>query len=141
MLQAPHKQVFVKINAFVDAGVAQLVEVLSSFPSLQTTESCQGDEETLGAWVCFYYGRWWEGKWMDLAHFYYEFLAPRLLSRVGNRVHIILYNSDFDNRPHCSLEVSVGAMPRVLKALRQMRREFNDWVARKFEYSYDTLHT
>ena len=36
-----HPQVWAKVNAPVDEGVRALVEALSGFKGLQTTESCQ----------------------------------------------------------------------------------------------------
>jgi len=39
-----HKQVPVKVTAYVDEGIGPLVEVLNKFDGVQTTQSCQGDE-------------------------------------------------------------------------------------------------
>lgn len=36
-----HRQIWVKVNALVDEGIVELVNALSSFPKLQTYESCQ----------------------------------------------------------------------------------------------------
>lgn len=63
-----HKQVFVKINAPVDAAICDLVSALGAFPSLETIESCQGSEKS-SAWVCFRYGNYWDHPWRDLAAF------------------------------------------------------------------------
>ncbi len=61
-----HAQTWVKINAPVDAALDELMCVLSTFPRLQTIESCQGNR-TRPAWVCFSYGNSWEHPWRELA--------------------------------------------------------------------------
>ena len=74
-----HKQCWVKVNAPVDCGVADLVEALSSFPMLQTRESC----ECLGeecAWVGFSYGQ----LWTEMADFSFAYFCPELFRRVGD---------------------------------------------------------
>jgi hypothetical protein len=37
-----HREVPVRVNAFVDEGIAELVATLNDFPSVQTLQSCQG---------------------------------------------------------------------------------------------------
>jgi hypothetical protein len=53
-----HRQVWVKVNAPVDEGVAELVDALSTFPGLSTVASCQGHsgggEEPVGSVVFLY---------------------------------------------------------------------------------------
>jgi hypothetical protein len=44
-VMACHNEIPVKVNAFVDEGIADLVEVLSEVPELVTMESCQGSSE------------------------------------------------------------------------------------------------
>lgn len=48
----PHRQIFAKVNAPVDKGIANLVSALSEFPTLCTLSSCEG-----GAFVTFRFGR------------------------------------------------------------------------------------
>ncbi len=52
MKSAPHRQIFVTVNAPIDEGVACLVRALSQIPSLCTISSCQG-----AAFVTFRFGR------------------------------------------------------------------------------------
>jgi hypothetical protein len=47
-----HRQVFIKTNAAVDEGIADLISALSEFPTLCTLSSCEG-----GAFVTFRFGR------------------------------------------------------------------------------------
>jgi len=62
---AAHVEVPVKINARVDAGVADLVRALSRFPRLETVASCEdpshGRDSAPVAVVEFRYGDSWEG--------------------------------------------------------------------------------
>jgi len=51
------RMVPVKINAWVDEGIAELVAALSRVKGLETLESCQGDAER-DAFVIFRYGDW-----------------------------------------------------------------------------------
>lgn len=51
----PHKQVLAKVNAYVDEGIKDLVEILNSFQGVSTYESCQRSVDNF-AYVCFTYG-------------------------------------------------------------------------------------
>ncbi len=57
-----HREVFVKVNAPVDEGIAEVVRLLSRIPGLQTIESSQGDpqERRSPAFVLFRLGGWAE---------------------------------------------------------------------------------
>lgn len=66
----------------MDAAIVDLIEILSSFPYLETVESCQGNDKE-PAWVCFLYGRYWERPWQELAEFVFGFLGPRLIAEIG----------------------------------------------------------
>lgn len=81
-----HPQVWIKVNAQVDAGIAGIVKALNAFPELQTIESCEG--QTDGLWVCFSYGG--ERSWRAIAEFALGFFAPKLFERVGDAVQIAL---------------------------------------------------
>lgn len=52
-----HSEIPVKVNAWVDAGVAPLVEALSEFENVWTLASCEDDqsEARRGAYVMFAY--------------------------------------------------------------------------------------
>ena len=53
-----HREVPVKVNAWADEGIADLVSALSEFDGLITLESCQGDAGKREAFVIFRYGDW-----------------------------------------------------------------------------------
>lgn len=54
---ADHEQVWVKVNAEVDKGMARIVSALSSIEGLQTLQSCEGSGLP-EAYVYFWYGSW-----------------------------------------------------------------------------------
>ena len=56
-----HKQVYIKVNAACDEGVAALVAALSEFAGVVTVDSCENG--AWGAYVFFTYG----DTWQDLA--------------------------------------------------------------------------
>jgi hypothetical protein len=64
----PHRQVPVKVNAFVDENIKILVEVLNSIEGVLTLESCQGDGEN-EAGVDLYYGQLGQATIASLAAF------------------------------------------------------------------------
>src|SRR5260370_28815542 len=82
-----HSQIWVKVNAPVDRGIQGRVAALSSFASLETIESCEGNENH-GAWVCFRYGAYWDHPWRDLANFVLGYMAPRLTEMVGDDANL-----------------------------------------------------
>ena len=47
-----HKEIRIKVNVYVDSGVAPLVEALNLFPNIETLDSCEGTTEN-GAFVYF----------------------------------------------------------------------------------------
>jgi len=53
-----HREMPVKVNAWVDAGIADLVTALSEIDGLVTVESCQGDAGRRNAFVIFRFGSW-----------------------------------------------------------------------------------
>ena len=60
-----HREVPVKVNAWVDEGIADLVAALSEIDGLLTLESCQGDAGERDGFVIFRYGDWHQcGKFL-----------------------------------------------------------------------------
>lgn len=113
-----HKQTWARVNAPVDEEIKELVEALSSFPKLQTIESCQGDEQT-GAWVCFWYGEYWENSWNELAAFVLRYLGPKLMAELGDRVSISI-RVNTAGLPLGELTIRPGAITRTARLLREL---------------------
>ena len=80
---AIHEQVWTKVNAKVDRGVAELIAALSAFPDVRTLESCEGNDDT--AWVCFDCG---EENWKCLSEFVFGVLGPSLMEDFGGRIRL-----------------------------------------------------
>jgi hypothetical protein len=68
-----HHQVWVKVNAPVDAGIAHVVEILNRIPGLQTLDSCEGIPGKKPAHVYFNYG-----DWKKICRFTFSCLGPKL---------------------------------------------------------------
>jgi hypothetical protein len=116
--QAPHRQVFVKVNAPVDEGVAPLIEALGLFPALETVESCEGNNQR-GPWVSFQYGCYWQDSWRPLVDFVLGFLAPELYLMVGDSVRVAIQTTPW---PYGELCVRFGATDQVAGALVRLAR-------------------
>lgn len=118
---ANHRQVFVKVNAPVDAGAATLVTALSLFDQVQTLESC---EDINGwAWVTFVYGS--EQGWKDIAQFVFSFIGPRIARELGDRVTLnvqVTTNALY----RAEMAVRVPAIPATVKLLTKLRSELKN---------------
>lgn len=109
-----HQQVWVKVNAQVDKGMAPLIEALSAFPGVRTVESCEGNAET--AWVAFDCG---EQEWEALARLVLADLGPALAEEFGDRLSLtVTVTSGGLYRAEMTLAKAV--IPAVSKSLRQL---------------------
>lgn len=116
-----HKQVFVKVNAPVDAGAAGLVSALSRFDSLQTLESC---EDIKGwAWVIFVYGD--AQKWEDVGRFALGYIGPRIAQELGDRVTLNVHVST-SLLYRAEVAVRVPAIPAAVKLLTKLHAELKN---------------
>ena len=127
-----HKQVWVKVNAPVDEGIAELIQALSSFPKLQTIESCQGgwprsgeDKEGMPANVWFHYGQHDHAPGhREIGDFVLGYFGPGLMKEVGDLVGVSL-EVKTQYVIMARLYVRQGAMPRTVKVVRKLARDFN----------------
>jgi len=88
-----HEQVWVKVNAQVDAGIARLVSILNRVDGLQTIASCEGIAGQKPAYVYFNYG-----DWQRLSALMFETIGPALWNH-------------FENEATVSVEVFNGSEP------------------------------
>jgi hypothetical protein len=120
---ARHLQKWIKVNAPVDEGISGIVSALGRFPTLETVESCQGNCQK-GAWVCFRYGKYWEGGWTEISDFVLGYLAPGLVEAVGDdasvRIQVTTSGQIFGE-----LSIRPGAEHRVEIALRKLAYSVN----------------
>ena len=123
MHRKSHKQKWAKVNTPVDSGIAELIDVLSCFPRLQTTSSCQNISEGT-AYISFYYGDHWKHPWRDLAEFVLGYIGPVFARRLGDRVNLSIYMPP-SGQPYAELTIRKGAMKGTIKVLRQLLKELN----------------
>lgn len=109
-----HPQTWVKVNAPVDNGVAQLVSALSAIPDLETLESCQGDADGGPAFVLFRYG-----DWRTCAEFIFERLLPALPPELRADTMVLLRAYDTDNAMG-ELRLDPAAIPALTDRLREV---------------------
>ena len=129
----PHVQTWVKVNAPVDEGIAELIEALSAFPKLETFASCQRDaaepslpsaKEGQPARIFFRYGQHDHAHaYQELAEFVLGYLGPGLLGEMGDRVAVKIHVVT-EYIIEGELVVRQGVIPRTVKTLRRLRRNF-----------------
>lgn len=134
-----HRLKYTKVNAPVDAGVEGIVSALGEFPSLETVESCEGDENN-GAWVCFRFGSYWEHPWRELTGFVLGYLAPGLVAEVGDdasvRIQVTASGQIFGE-----MSVRPGATHRVETALHKLAVRSSACQPRRSAYCGGTSGT
>ena len=125
-----HSQVPVKVTAFADKGIAQLVTVMNNIPDVSTFSSCEGrkgksDED---AHIYLYYGQPFRTSWLRIAHFANK--LAEVLARNGSYDTDIAveWTGDKDS-PYISIKMRPKQIHTVFKILCDHMSEF----------SYDTL--
>ena len=118
-----HKTEWVKVNVPVDKKIKELIKALSCFQKLQTIESCQ---EITGnrAYVCFYYGDYWNHKWNELTNFIFGFLGPRLVKVLGDDVDISV-RIGFNKNIFAELTVRKESIKRAVDTIQDAVKHFN----------------
>ena len=109
-----HREISVKVNAWVDEGIADLVLALSEIDGLVTLESCQGDGSGRSAFVIFQYG-----GWRDVGEFLYEKLLPALSADLRSAISLDVRAYDTEIAQGTIL-VSACAIPRLTAIVRKL---------------------
>ena len=78
-----HAQVWVKVNAPVDAGIAHLVAILNRIDGLYTLDSCEGIAGEKPAHVYFNYG-----DWLQIGDLMFNRIGPALFDRFGSEATV-----------------------------------------------------
>lgn len=86
-----HREVPVKVNAWVDEGIADLVSALSEIDGLITLESCQGDADEREAFVIFRYG-----DWQQCGELLFDQILPAMSPDLRSAVSLKLQAYDTD---------------------------------------------
>ena len=117
-----HRQVWVKVNARVDEGMAEIIRLLNTIPGLQTLDSCQGELNGRPAHVFFTYG-----DWRRLGAFVFDKLAPRLDAVPGETAATIeMFNGSL---PTGRLSFNAEATPLVASALKDLLTNDHSYVS------------
>ena len=111
-----HHQVWVKVNAPVDADVAELVAVLNTVPGLETLQSCHGDVGGRAAYVYFTCG-----DWRQMCKFVFETIGPTLKSRLDEDARLSVQAVSAD-APIAQLSFKAEATSVVVSALKEALR-------------------
>lgn len=113
-MMVQHTEIFVKVNAPVDSGVAPLVEALSFIPELETLESCEGEPDGKMAYVFFRYRDW---------HATGKLLFERILGgmsedlRADVSVSLTAYDTDHAQGRIAVQQAAIPALVDVIKAV------------------------
>lgn len=78
-----HSQVWVKVNAPIDAGIAQIVLILNRIEGLHTLDSCEGITDEKPAHVYFNYG-----DWRQIGDLMFNRIGPALFDRFGSETSV-----------------------------------------------------
>lgn len=113
---ATHEQVWVKVNAPVDAGVAEIVSILNSVAGLETLQSCQGDAGKLDGYVYFACG-----DWRKMCEFVFQKIGPQLKSSVDEDARLVVEATSADS-PMAKLSFKAEATDIVVSALKEALR-------------------
>lgn len=108
-----HKQRWIKVNASVDAGLAEVISILSRVDGLTTLQSCQGDTGERNGYIYFSFG-----EWPDLCRFVFERVGPVLLARLGEDVQLEVMVAEL--APVAKMTFSAEAVPKVASALKEV---------------------
>ena len=111
-----HEQVWVKVNAQVDAGVAEIVSVLNSVDGLETLQSCQGDAGGKSGYVYFACG-----DWQNVCQLIFQKIGPTLKNKVDEDVELTVEATSADS-PMAKLSFKAEAAGIVVSALKEALR-------------------
>jgi hypothetical protein len=109
-----HKPVWVRVNTQVDAGIAEIVSLLSGIAELETVESCEGYGSDAPPFVYFHYG-----DWERLCRFMFVTLGPRIHEQIGGSavVSVEVFNGSL---PLGKLTFDKQATPTVTSVLKDI---------------------
>lgn len=109
---ATHAQTWIKVNAPVDAKIAEIVSLLNSVNGLETLQSCEGEPGERQGYVYFSFG-----EWQTLCRFVFDSMAPRLNPWLGEDVKLEVIAAE---RPIAKMSFSAEAVPQVTSALKEV---------------------
>jgi len=111
-----HSEIFVKVNASVDRGIAELVCALSEIDGLETIASCEGYQDGPKAYVIFRFG-----GWRECGEFLFDRLLPAMDADLRSDVGCSIDGYATDNC-HGRISLSAVAVGSVSELVRSVRR-------------------
>jgi hypothetical protein len=114
LFMAMHSQTWIKVNAPVDTGIAEIVCLLNSVDGLETLQSCQGDAGVRDAYVYFICG-----DWHKVSEFVFQKIGPALKSLVDEDATLIVEATSADT-PMAKLSFKAEATDMVVSALKEV---------------------
>jgi hypothetical protein len=110
-----HPQTWVKVNATVDCGIAEVVSLLNKLPLVRTVESCQGEPGGRAAFVYFE-----AGDWRETGRVLFDELMPKFREWSDDvRAQLV----PFGDHALARLTFSAEAIPVVVSALKSLTYE------------------
>jgi len=109
---ATHPQTWIKVNAPVDEGVAEIVSILNTVDGLETLQSCQGEPGDREGYVYFACG-----DWKRLSQFVFEQIGPALKGKLDEDATLTVEATNADE-PMAKLSFKADAADMVASALR-----------------------
>jgi len=113
---ATHPQTWIKVNAPVDTGVAEIVSILNTVDGLETLQSCQGEPGDQEGYVYFALG-----NWKMLSEFVFERIGPVIKGRLDEDVRLMVEATNA-NEPMAKLSFRAEAADVVVSALKEVLR-------------------
>jgi hypothetical protein len=107
-----HVQTWIKVNAPVDTGIAEMVSILNNVSDLETLQSCQGDPGGREAYVYFSCG-----NWSRLCELVFVRIGPVLKSRVDEDARLVVEATSAES-PMAKLSFRAEAAETVASALK-----------------------
>ena|ERR1700691_5518261 len=111
-----HEQVWIKVNAPVDAGVAEIVSVLNGVDGLETLQSCQGDLNGKPGYVYFACG-----DWQKMCSLVFQKIGPTLKGKADEDATLTVEATSAD-APMAKLSFKAEATDIVVSALKEALR-------------------
>ena len=113
---ATHPQTWIKVNAPVDEGVAEIVSMLNSVEGLETLQSCQGGPGEREGYVYFACG-----DWKRLSRCVFEQIGPSLKRKLDEDATLTVEATNADE-PMAKLSFKAEASGMVASALKEALR-------------------
>jgi len=108
--------VWIKVNAPVDAGVAEMVSVLNSVDGLETLQSCQGDAGKQDGYIYFACG-----DWRQMCELIFQRIGPTLKDKLDDDAKLTIEATSASS-PMAKLSFKAEAAGIVVSALKEALR-------------------